>query len=227
MKTTRITRSVWLCTLGLLASAMVVFAPVGPPGGVNIPSGGVTRAGVSNIVQGMMSSGGARGSFSNGFSIGTINASNVFQVKGTNNALLLQVNTNGSTYLVTPTSAGLSTDSDGKIIHSGTTNTWGNAVVPFNRAPNLITNMAADLTITGITGFREDVLNTVFIRLNANGADRVLAVPASWGVITNTTPVNTFTNLTTATIANGTRAWLMVEALIGVETNAYLLPAYY
>ena len=143
---------------------MVVFAPVGQPGGgVNIPSGGITRSSATNIVQAMIS----------------------------------------------------------------TTNTWGNAVVPFNRGPNLLTNMAGDLTITGITGFQSDVLNTVYVRLNANGADRVLTVPASWGVNTNTALVNAFTNLTTATIANGSRAWLMVEALIGIETNAYLLPSYY
>lgn len=97
------------------------------------------------------------------------------------------------------------------------TNTWGNDVVPFNSAPNLITNMAGNLTIAGISGFSNSRLNETHVLLNANGATRTLAIPASWYAFGG------FTNGTTGAITNGTIAWLRVECIVNQYTNAFLM----
>lgn len=117
-------------------------------------------------------------------------------------------------------------DSTGKLIHGGTTNTWGNAVVPFDRGPILLTNMAGNLTITGVSGFSDPVFNKVMIRFLPGASDRTLAVPNTWNVGTNASAFNVFTNATTATLAAGTIVWMHVECLVGIETNAWLLAAY-
>src|SRR6185369_10338096 len=63
-----------------------------------------------------------------------------------------------------------------------TTNTWGSQVVDFSSDRMILTNLAGDLTITGISGFVNSNYNWITIDLNPNGATRVLTVPADWYV---------------------------------------------
>lgn len=96
-----------------------------------------------------------------------------------------------------------------------TTNTWGNAVVNFALGTSVSSNMAGNLTITGIGGFVSSNLNWQTIDLNPDGATRTLVIPAEWFQ-------SGFTNATTASITNGTWAVLRVDAIIGRRTNASL-----
>lgn len=164
---------------------------------------------------------GLSGSFTNLYLIGT----GATAPNGTANAVILGPELSVTIPSLTNT-VSVAADSAGKLIHGGTTNTWGNDTVPFNLGPNLRTNMAGNLTIAGVVGFQNDVYNQVWIRLLAGASDRTLTIPSAWTANTNSMPVNCFTNATTATIAANTLAWLLVECLPGHETNAFLVGSY-
>jgi len=93
------------------------------------------------------------------------------------------------------------------------TNTWGNAVVNFSLGTMVATNMAGDLTITGITGFNPTNLNWQTVFLTPNAAVRAVAVPADWWV-------SGFTNATTVSIPSSNTAILSVRCQVGIFTNA-------
>jgi len=93
------------------------------------------------------------------------------------------------------------------------TNTWGNAVVNFSLGTMVATNMAADLTITGITAFNPTNLNWQTVFLTPNAAVRAVAVPADWWV-------SGFTNATTVSIPSSNTAILSVRCQVGIFTNA-------
>lgn len=97
-----------------------------------------------------------------------------------------------------------------------TTNSWGNQVVTFGGDRMILTNMAGNLTLTGIAGFTTSNLNWMTYWLNPNGDTRTLTIPTEWYAF------GYFTNETVAAITNNTRAKLTVEAVIGVFTNATL-----
>lgn len=94
------------------------------------------------------------------------------------------------------------------------TNTWGNAVVNFALGTSTVTNLAGNLTITGIVNFKPQY-DWQTIELNPNGATRTLVIPAEWRQ-------SGFTNNTTAAITNGTWAQLRVYVVPGICTNASL-----
>lgn len=102
------------------------------------------------------------------------------------------------------------------------TNTWGNQVVDFSRGTLVHTNLAGNLTLTGISGFALSNYNWMTVELNPNGATRTLTVPAEWYVNIGTTITNGFTNATVGAIPDGTWAQLQMTAIIGVRTAAVL-----
>jgi len=93
------------------------------------------------------------------------------------------------------------------------TNSLGNANVDFAKGHVAITNLAGNWTITGCQNMNANEDNWQVIKLNANGADRTITVPADWYV-------SGFTNSTTVTVTNGTWAELGVSAIQGIVTQA-------
>ncbi len=93
------------------------------------------------------------------------------------------------------------------------TNTWGQAVINFALGTQVQTNMAGNLTLTGISGFNATNLNWQIIDLIPGASDRILSVPADWWV-------SGFTNATVVTIPTTNVAKLRIECLIGRSTNA-------
>lgn len=98
---------------------------------------------------------------------------------------------------------------------TSTTNTWGGTVVVFGADRFIRTNMAGDLTLSGISGFTTSNFNWTTLSLDPNGATRLLTIPADWWA-------SGFTNATTVAITNGTKGRLQVDAVIGFSTNAAL-----
>jgi hypothetical protein len=70
------------------------------------------------------------------------------------------------------------------------TNAFGGTVVDFNVGDSQ-TNLAGNLTFTGVANVTAGAVNTCIIRLLSGGADRTIAFPASWHLSRGSTSVVT------------------------------------
>ena len=98
----------------------------------------------------------------------------------------------------------------------GGTNSWGSQTIDFSRGRNILTNVSAAITITGVAaGFSNNRLNEQYIDFSPDSTTRVLTVPTEWYV-------SGFTNGTTVALTNGVWAEMCVTAIIGRRTNAVI-----